>query len=393
MTPLSLLLASSLSLAADGVTLDLTEKGLTFKDDARNLNASLDLFFQPRYILQMSGDGEATDEDRLAGTGFRIRRLLFLSSGKITNKLDYTFRVNFASTSEVTVYDAEGASKSYLLQGTTLDDARVGYKVADSLVLNLGRFKVPYSGHYLVSTYDLAFPEVSMVSDGWKDQGISGYSYGRDTGFAATGSLAEKKVDYAVGVFSGDGGLMWPPDDQGYLVTARIAAAPMGEFKLADMDLKRGDFKVGFGANAGVNTIPVYDDQGASTDPTRTGRAGAEVRLGGKGLMVHAEGHVGMPLGETEGSTSNGAMLQATYVLADAPVSPGLRLNRVDPDMDATEDAVMAAECVLNYLLPMPKGKDRTNRRKVQVGYLTGMQEGQEGLLVHQVTLGAQVGL
>lgn len=383
--------------ARGGITAELTDKGVTLKDDDRGLNASFDLFFQPRYTLQVSGDPDATDEDRLAGTGFRIRRLLFLSSGKITPRIDYTFRVNFAGTTEVTVLDAAGESKSYAVASPTLDDARVNVKIADPFQVAVGRFKVPYSAHFLTGTYDVAFPEVSMVSDGWKDMKLSGYAYGRDTGAAVWGTAAGKKVEYAVGVFSGDGGLSWPPKDLGYLTTARVAVNPMGEYKISDFDLKRTDFKVGIGVNGGLNSVPAFGDDGAASDTSRDGRAGADLRLGGKGLTVLLEGHVGMPVGEAStAATSNGEVVQASYVIARTPFVPALRVARIDPDMDAKDDAVTTGEVALNYLLPMPHTKktaDLTPRRKLIVAYTTGMQEGAEDLLLHQVVVGAQAGL
>jgi len=383
-----------------------TEKGLTVEAGRAKMN--FDVFFQPRYTLQMAGDPDATDATKWAGTGFQIRRMLLLANGNVTPRIEYTFRVNFAGTKDaITAYSCDefGAcsTSTSTFATPTLDDARLAFKVADAFQVAFGRFKVPYSAHWLTSVYDLAFPEISPVIGGIGTGGlkIDGFGYKRDTGIAITGNALEKKLDWSLGMFSGDGGstagLTFPSTtDPGYLYTARLAVAPLGEFKYLDLDPKHGKPRLGLGVNAGVDDNPVYNVNGRKTDSTDVAHLGGEVRFAAAGANLQAEYHVGMTLGDDEAAKANGFFVQGTYVVPDPALVPGLRFSRMDPDTAADDDGYMAVEATLAWLLPEPgakKAKERTNRRKVQLSYMTAKVDGADDVALHQVMLAAQAGL
>ncbi len=390
--------------APSPVVASRTEKGLTFEVGKSKMN--FDVFFQPRFTYQQSGDPDVHAPATWDGTGFQVRRMLFLANGHLTPRLEYTFRVNFAGTKDaLTSFSQDGdviAFSTATFATPGLDDARLNYKVADAFQVAFGRFKVPYSGHWLVSVYDLAFPEVSPVINGIATGGLKmdGFGYRRDTGLAITGNALERRVDWAVGVFSGDGGstagLVFPPADDGYLYTARLAVAPLGEFKMVDLDTKHGRPRLGLGVNAGFDDNPVYGhDRRLATSRTNA-HLGGEVRFATSGLNLQAEVHLGRTLGDDDAAKASGFLVQGTYVIPDPALVPGLRFSRMDPDAETDDDGYSMAEATLAWLLPEPgakKARDRTNRRKVQIAYALAQADGADTPAFHQVTLAAQVGL
>ncbi|MBN1334386.1 MAG: hypothetical protein JXB39_00335 [Deltaproteobacteria bacterium] len=381
-----------------------TEKGLTFEVGKSKMN--FDVFFQPRFTFRQSGDPDVDAPDRWDGTGFQVRRMLFLANGVLTPRLGYTFRVNFAGTKDALTSFSDDGDVTMFSTATfatpVLDDARLNYKVADAFQVAFGRFKVPYSGHWLVGVYDLAFPERSAVIDGIRAGGLQmdGFGYKRDTGLAITGNAIERRVDWAVGVFSGDGGstagLVFPPADDGYLYTARIAVAPLGAFEMRDLDTKHGRPRLGLGVNAGFDDNPVYGHD-RRLDASRTDvHLGGEVRFAASGLNLQAEYHLGRTLGDDDTAKANGFLVQGTYVIPDPALVPGLRFSRMDPDAETHDDGYSMAEATLAWLLPEPgakKAKDRTNRRKVQIAYTLAKADASGNLAFHQVMLAAQAGL
>jgi phosphate-selective porin OprO and OprP len=81
----------------------------------------------------------------------------------------------------------------------TLDlyDAFINYRYDDRLMFKVGRFKTPFTYEfYAISAPDMISPERSLFH--------SNFSPNRQLGLMSWGQLADKRIDYAVGLFNGN---------------------------------------------------------------------------------------------------------------------------------------------------------------------------------------------
>jgi phosphate-selective porin OprO/OprP len=104
----------------------------------------------------------------------------------------------------------------------TLDlfDAFINYRYDDRLMFKVGRFKTPFSYEfYAMSAPDFIVPERSLFN--------SNFSPNRELGFMSWGQLADKRVDYAVGMFNGNR-LSFQDTNEEKDVISYINARPFG---------------------------------------------------------------------------------------------------------------------------------------------------------------------
>lgn len=148
-------------------------------------------FVQGMYQANLS------DEGKLTGNTFRMRRVRLSAEGTLFKGLTYKIQGDFS-------------------RSPMLVDAFVKYKVADAFAIQLGQFKTPFSLESPINPVNL---EIFDYGEGI--QKLVGYSdvcgvggIGRDIGLMATGKLFAIKdgeevkyhvVDYALGVFNGNG--------------------------------------------------------------------------------------------------------------------------------------------------------------------------------------------
>ena len=148
-------------------------------------------FVQGMYQANLSDEGELTSNT------FRMRRVRLSAEGTLYKGLTYKIQGDFS-------------------RSPMLVDAFVKYKVANAFAIQLGQFKTPFSLESPINPVNL---EIFDYGEGI--QKLVGYSdvcgvggLGRDIGVMATGSLFPVKgeegylysvVDYAIGVFNGNG--------------------------------------------------------------------------------------------------------------------------------------------------------------------------------------------
>lgn len=148
-------------------------------------------FVQGMYQANLSDEGELTSNT------FRMRRVRLSAEGTLYKGLTYKIQGDFS-------------------RSPMLVDAFVKYKVADAFAIQLGQFKTPFSLESPINPVNL---EIFDYGEGI--QKLVGYSdvcgvggLGRDIGLMATGKLFPVKgeegikyhvVDYAIGVFNGNG--------------------------------------------------------------------------------------------------------------------------------------------------------------------------------------------
>lgn len=381
-------LLSTFAFAAEPGTANFTSKGFTISDAPGENLINLGLSFQPRFLATLDGDPDATDADAVSDAGFRIRRMLVTANGTIAKKIDFRLRLN--TSSAFTFTDADG--KSQQASRATLDDSQVVFRIAEPFQISIGQYKVPFTASQMMADTTLLFPDRALPVDGVKygDVKLSALSYSRDVGVHFQGYAAKRTFEYQIGVFNGDGANVWPPADDGPLVTARVQAAPLGEFKYDEVDLDRGKPRLAVGAGVGWNNHPAFDDEGAADGSATDLRFDGELRFQAAGLSVNGEVlyNIGTPADGSDPTNTLGFYAQAGYMLP-AGVAPGVRFARLDPDLDGEDDGLSHVEGVVNWYVPdvTKKGANLGHKAQVQAGWTTALLDGLDHPLYHQVQL------
>ena len=148
-------------------------------------------FVQGMYQANLNDEGE------LSSNTLRMRRVRMSIDGKLSPKVSYKIQGDFS-------------------RSPMLVDAFVKYKACNEFAIQVGQFKTPFTLESPINPVNLEifdYGEVIQKLGGYSDVcGVGGL--GRDIGVMATGSLFPIKgeegvkynvVDYAVGVFNGNG--------------------------------------------------------------------------------------------------------------------------------------------------------------------------------------------
>jgi hypothetical protein len=270
-------------------------------------------------------------------------------------------------------------------------------QVGGPVKVMVGRFKVPWSASWQTGLTRWAFWERPVATEGisYGDLKLTGPTPSRDTGAMVHAEHLDKRLDWSLGVFTGDGGLAWPSADLGLLYAARVTVAPLGAYKLDEYDISRGDPRLGLGLSAIRNDAPTYGEAGAYRGTVRSDSFGVEARFAAAGAQVVGEYFRGLAL-DAEQDLADGAWSQSWYAMATwvpgkLPLYPGVRLSGLDPSTEAEDDAVLQANASLAVPLPTPKdytGKELGERHRLQVQYGLTQVQGAEHPLSHEVLLG-----
>ena len=367
---------------------------LSLAAQAEDAPLKLGLSFQPRLTATLDGDPDASDQQAVTDAGLRVRRILVTVNGTLAERIEYRFRANLANAFSFTDADGKGQQASK----PVLDDAQVVFRIADPLQVSAGQWKVPFTASQAMSDTTLLLPDRPIVLDGFKlgDVKVDGFSWSRDAGVAVQGHVAEKRLEYAVGAFNGDGQNTWPPTDEAPLLAGRVQVAPLGEMKYDEVDLARGAPRLAIGLSGAHEAPALFSDAGARDGGTSDLRAGADLRLTVRGLSVQAEGLYGRSQveGVDEDVTRTGLYAQVGYCLP-VGVAPGLRWSRLDPTTLSEDDTLSQFEGVLNWYLPDPakEGGNLGHKAQLQLHWATTTMEGVDHPLAHQVQLAAAVGI
>ena len=362
-------------------------------DNPKPDGVQVHLQIQPRYTFTLSGDSSASDKDKYAGTGFRIRRAVIFLEGTAAGWVDY--RIRFDPSKSFAVVDSGGKTTWAAKAG--LDDAYVDLKAAPEFALQAGQYKVPFTGEEMMADKVTGFPERSIANEGvaYGDVSQKGLTRSRDIGLMAHGHLGDHIVEYQAGVFSGDGTNVFPALDTGYLYAARLQLTPLGEFKLDDGDDAHHAPKVALAVAVNTSFTPIYKDNGALDTTAQDTRVAGEVRYAGRGLTATGAVSYGAAKADVDADPTNklGMSFLATYVIKDAHLMPGVRYARLSPDTsDSTKD-LQAVDVVVNWFMPdllhPAKDKDMGQDLKLQIDY--GVVLDADGVLYHQGTAGLQL--
>ncbi len=376
------------------VTLD--PAGLRMESHGGDYELGLHLFFQPRGILQASGDPSAASQaDRYEGSGFRVRRMQFILGGVFASLLDYRMQLETRNLLNFT----DGNLEDQTAQGTLLYDAWVNLRPCDLLQLQAGQFKAPYSGQWLTPARSLLFPERAITHAGFSYSpygSVAGFSLGRDIGFMLKGKAPRSLVQYQAALLGGDGYNTWPADDSGLLVMGRLVFNPLGPFKADEFDLKHGPPRLSLGVSANRNHEPRYDSAGDKQATLTDTRMGGELRFAARGLTIASEFYLASANSADSTdrfSQRTGFYVQGGYTISPLHLTPGLRFALLDPDLGADLDSVYMMEFAINYSLPQPgpTADDLGHATRVLLAYGQARAQDESQALFQQVTTGLQL--
>ncbi len=383
-------LLCNLALAGDTGTVGYGPKGFTISDAGGNNFVNFGLNLQPRLTTTINGDPDASDAEVFSDTGLRLRRVLFNVGGTLVGRIDYRFRLDLAKVAFV----VDTSGKEQTVDRGVLDDAQIIFRIATPFAVSVGQWKVPYTATQITSDHHLLFPERAMPVEGFKyrDLKITGFGRSRDAGVAVSGSMADKKLDYAAGVFNGNGTNVWPAADFGPMLLFRLNATPLGEMKYDDADLTRGKLRVGLGTGVTTNFNPVYDDQGAKVGDQQDFRLNTELRLAVRGLSLQSELLYGQVF-EAEGEDPApwlGAYAQVGYVIP-VGLAPAIRWSRLDPSLEEDGDGVTQVEAALSWFLPGVQKVHMGHQAKLTAGWTTSLLDDADHPISHTAVLSSIV--
>jgi hypothetical protein len=371
--------------------------GFGITDAGENNTLWLGMRLQPRFVLSRSGESEATDEELFSGTGFRVRRLQIMVDGRLARMIEYKLQVDLGRFLNFT----DGVDETRTAQATILQDAWVNFHIVDAFQIAVGQIKVPYAVQQFFASGSLVFAETSVATDGFRygDLGSGGFAYNRDVGAQVQGWSPRRLIEYQAGVFLGDGMNVWPPTDGGLLYAARLVVQPFGALPNDEADLALEGPRLALGLSGNLNRHPLFDVDGDRRGALNEVRVGGELRFMSRGLSVTSEVFYATELGtfdEGAGPTRRlGLYAQASYYFARAHLLPAVRYARLDPDLEAGDDALSTFEVALNVLLPnvatRERGDDLGHFGKVVLSYELDHAEVTSRVVRHLLTIGAQV--
>jgi len=222
-----------------------------------------------------------------------------------------------------------------------------------------GQFKVPFNREFVTSTAVLQFVDRSLAN--------TEFFLGRDIGVALHGNIGGDKLEYSAGAFNG-AAKNRPNQDRALMYVGRATLNLMGKATYAQGDLENSEKPV-LAISAAMALLPNFkaafdgiDDRLVlSTAVRQTGSDTSDVRqvtadvvFKSKGLSFEGEYHY-RNINPTETNlssrTANGWRLQAGYFLAPRKFEVALRFSRVDPNIDADNDARQEITPAFNYFI------------------------------------------
>ncbi|HWN42705.1 MAG TPA: porin [Thermoanaerobaculia bacterium] len=283
-----------------------------------------------------------TDNDR-----FYLRRARLNATGKFLEEFDFRIEGEFAGT----LANSSGLRAQ-------LTDAFINWNRYPEANIRMGQFKTPFGFEQLFSDPRLITIERSLVNDR--------LTLSRQLGVQVGGDLFEKRMNYAAGVFNGNGANNNFNDDDSFLSTARVSGVLLqgkpltwslggNVFSSEDTSVAASDFGFDNNVFAGERLGTGFDTQ------LLAGR----FELWAEYLAVDWE-----PSGRSEVG-SEGWYVQGSYFFIPDRLQAVLKAESFDPVTEDRTEPVEIGTAGLSWYL---KGHDL----KLLLNYLRVQQDGQE---------------
>jgi hypothetical protein len=203
--------------------------------------------------------------------------------------------------------------------------------------VRVGRFITPFSRSFVTPVPKLKYSDFAAANAYFRTD--------RDVGASIFGSLAEKRFDYEVGVFSG-GSLPSNPNDRGLVaVIGRASFAPLGALAYDENHCKDGDcaFRIAFGANGYYRSLDARETQPdgtvASVGVERQGAAGLDFALTWWLFQLQAEVYYRAKIrGAAAQVDQMGGYVHASVALIPSWLELAVRGDMIDPNLRGGQD-------------------------------------------------------
>jgi hypothetical protein len=229
-----------------------------------------------------------------------------------------------------------------------------------ALGVRVGQQKTPFSRHKNRGDEQILFPDFDPVA--------SYFWTGRDKGLTVVGSLADRRFDYAAGVYGGSPLRQFVTVAGNYLVEARATVSPLGpsgetEYPYITENDPAGlrpsfslDGYYGKVQSAVENFDPsAFSFTAMPSGSTQKGGAlGADVLLQGRRFAAIAEGYWRRAGPEGSAFTSLGLWGQLGILLVPHTLDLGVRVSWANPSTTLADDRLIAGEVQLAYYVHAP---------------------------------------
>ncbi|ATC63054.1 hypothetical protein CMV30_03245 [Nibricoccus aquaticus] len=291
--------------------------------------------------IQMQGEAGDAPDSRFTGINdrFLLRRTRLTVKGAFAENFDFTIQSDFGNNSV-------GGVSGYRAQ---LADAFVNWNKYAFANVQIGQFKTPHGYEQLLSDTKTIFIERSLPNDQ--------LTVSRQIGLGVNGVVANKRVNYGVGLFNGNGVNNGANDNENFLYAGRVAATAW----------TRGTDKLAFGVNGFASadtgiTVPILT--GTFTGHRTGWGADGQLTLGrldvgGEFLHLLANRRTGVD------ATAEGWNAFAGYFVLPKTLQAVLRFETYDSNTNTADTTSDTWTLGLNYYL---KGDDL----KLSLNYLLG---------------------
>ena len=225
----------------------------------------------------------------------------------------------------------------------------------EAFQIKFGQYKVPFGRQLLTTSIGLEFVDRSILA--------GEFTRGRDVGLQVWGRLADKKVDYYVGMFNGNNTGLNSNANTKFQYNARLMFQPFGNLRYSEGDFESTDKPLlavagQFESNDRTGTSLGIGGQ-APTDFNDTILSG-DVAFKYRGLFLFGE-YFARNRAPREGQEfdSNGYNMQAGYFLKRNVLEVALRYAAYDPTALIDDNDVSEKGIALSYFI-------RGHRMKVQ---------------------------
>lgn len=227
--------------------------------------------------------------------------------------------------------------------GPELQDLYLSWDVSrtEAFEIQAGQFKAPFGRQRLTSSGSQQFVDRSIVS--------REFTEGRDMGLQLKGLLAQKRVEYRVGVFNGDGQNTLARGG-GPQYNGRVMFQPFGKVKYSEGDLDYAEAPL----LAIAGNFEVNDRRGATSgDDRKRVIVGTDVAFHYRGLSLLGELFLRTLTPEAGAAfRSNGVMVQAGYLVVPRRLEIAGRFATWDPTAlvlsDDRREVGLAVGCFVN---------------------------------------------
>lgn len=260
----------------------------------------------PSGLLRTGFEVEPADADR--ADGFIVYDVRLALAGVVGQVFDYRLGVE---------YDRDDA-------GIDLLDAIISFPLGGTVQADLGGFRSPVSREATADKELLPFVE--------RSQSALALAPGRQLGLQLRGSALDTRLEFAGGLFNGNG-LRLENDDKSFLVAGRTSYNNVGELEFPEEFVVEVGMSAAWSRDSALVVLPVEGRTGLGLDARRLVSIeeyegdrliwGADIRLAYEGWMLAAEylradydPEVGSgPTGDDNGLHAEGATVDLRHAL------------------------------------------------------------------------------